>query len=348
MEGPMFLPQAQRRGELHFHLSKSLPYRSRIAIAFALIATGLTLQVFVMNTGTIWSKELLGDWRLHIGIGMALLGLGMVLVGVVMLLVKGYSSRPSPELSSERWRTCRREEVERIVQIDRNQRDWDVDSLDITNPAGIVALVGAFLLFGCLIEGLGYIASGMDYYVSSNYKYYLIPCVIVMLVPFWLSGTRSILKKGELVLKAGILLRLHKQFQTMEKQGERFQFQMLTRRGDESGLDTPADLKAGVTFQGASPEFLGVQMQITINEVQGSRHPYCYCIIVAKKGFPSDRFKMKGVPPSNVVVESSSERDTDVFVIRQRTTEDSGYHTGSTVIERILRYSLEEARKIVA
>ena len=39
----MLLPQAERRGEIHFYLAKSLPYGLRMAISFLLMAVGFLI-----------------------------------------------------------------------------------------------------------------------------------------------------------------------------------------------------------------------------------------------------------------------------------------------------------------
>jgi hypothetical protein len=168
---------------------------------------------------------------------------------------------------------------------------------------------------------------------------------VVMLAPFWFTGVRSILKNDRLVNKAALLLGIEEEFARVRHDGEEFEFQLQTApTGDQAG-QMPVDLKATIRFRDGPPAFLGLQMQISINSVQGKDYPYFYCVLVAKDEFGAIRV---GPPPKGLVVEPGEEAGVRVVVYRQQTTKNSGYHTDKGQARRILGFALQETRLALA
>lgn len=120
----------------------------------------------------------------------------------------------------------------------------------------------------------------------------------------------------------------------------------LLQVGKTARGDFPIDVRLKVKFQGAPDDFLGVQGQISINNVKSTEYPYFYCVIVAQKGFS---LLSKATLPEvkNLVIEHQPETDVDVIVIRQKTTKTSGYYTDSGQQEYILENALALARVVL-
>jgi len=317
----MWLPQAERRGEIQFYLAKSLPYGYRMAISLSLMALGLALQSG-LGGGRLW------------------LGLGLVLAGVVMLLSKGYENIVDESGSPGDWRTSRADEVRRILEINRRQKQWDQDAVDITCGRGITVIVVAAILVALIALFALFFSKTVAFMVAAN--------AAVVLIPFWVTGVRFILKNDQLVIKTEILLALARAFEKEKRDGEEFQFQMRTSQAANGSGEAPHDLKGVLLFHNGPPEFLGVQMQVTINNVQGKDYPYFYCVLVARREFGGLNGDKLAKPPRSVILEPETETDVDIVVIRRRTTRRSGYHTGSTMTRRIFRYALRQARGLVA
>jgi hypothetical protein len=168
-----------------------------------------------------------------------------------------------------------------------------------------------------------------------------------MILPFWLTGVRSILKNDRLVIKVRMLLGVEDAFQGMgPREAEQFQYQLQTAPDRDTGKDIPVDVKALLLREDAPESFLGLQMQVSINSVQGADYPYFYCVIVGRPELGL-QFAELGGRPSNLVVEPSHENGVDVIVIRQRTTKKSGYETKPRVANEIFRYALEQTRRIL-
>ena len=124
----MWLPTAERRAEIQFYIAKSLPYSIRLALAFGLIAAGFIVQVALLST-PIW-----------------FVGVAGVFAGVLLLLTKGYRNAAKPSRKKQDWRPARREEVERIVTINAEQKRWDRDFVDITCARGCFTFVAVLVL----------------------------------------------------------------------------------------------------------------------------------------------------------------------------------------------------------
>lgn len=315
----MWLPAAERRGEIHFHLGKSLPYGIRLVLAFGLVMVGLALQSILYG----------------LGLPGLVPGLALVFAGVVLLLPKGYENRPATGRPSAAWRSARREEVARIIEVNRKQQAWDRDAVDITSGIGLVTLIGVVAVLWATVGTIAGISETAAVFVAAN--------AAAMLLPFWLTGVRSILKNDKLVVKTETLMKMEDAFKAARPQeGEEFQYQMQTADTRSGEGAVPRDLKALVAFHKGSPDFLGLQMQIAINSVQGKDYPYFYCVLVAKTAFGGLRAPRS--LPDNVVAEPKREDDVDVLVIRQRTTKNSGYHTKTADAVRIFNLALNAAR----
>lgn len=110
--------------------------------------------------------------------------------------------------------------------------------------------------------------------------------------------------------------------------------------------EVPCDARVLIKIKDMNKNFIGVQFQVSINNVRNRKYPYFYGIIIAKKDF--DLFKkLRNLRNrDNTVFEFSEEEDVDVVVIRQKTTKTSGYYTDKSAIERIIYTSLQLVENI--
>jgi len=317
----MLLPAHERRGEIHFFVAKRLPYDVRLTVAFGLMAVGLMLEIVFLNS-------------------MFWVGLPAILAGVALLLTKGFDNTVVQKGVSQEWRPARREEVERIVALNKRQREWDRDAVDITCTRGFWVLAGLTIVV--VLAGLGL------WSFSKTAGIMLFANGVVMIIPFWVTGVRSILKNDKLVVKANMLIEINRAFERIKQTGEEFQYQIQTGEARDGRGDVPRDLKALLAFHDGPAEFLGVQMQIAINSVQGTDFPYFYCVLVARPEFGGLKLNEFRTLPKGIVLEPKRETDVDIMVIRQRTTKNSGYHTKVDIAANIFLYALHQARRLIA
>ncbi|MEO0136440.1 MAG: hypothetical protein ABIL86_02805 [candidate division WOR-3 bacterium] len=108
----------------------------------------------------------------------------------------------------------------------------------------------------------------------------------------------------------------------------------------------PNDTRILIKFLGAPPEFIGVQFQISINDVQGKKYPYCYCVIIARKSFGLFG-KFKPLELARITMETERSSDADVIIIRQTTTRNTGYYTDKSAQDYILNSSIAIAKRLI-
>lgn len=311
------LPEPQRQGDIKFIFGRSLPYFWRLAISIFMIAAGLLLQLYVNF----------------------ILGLFCLFVGTALILIRGYQVKPVLKKGSEKWNQVTPDEYTKVKLKAQDLRRWDLDSFDITNRLGcaVLFLVAAFCW-------------GMWFFVVYFLKspklagYWVVDCAVVIL-PHWITGVRDYLKKDKLVIKIELLEKIMGLLSTPSD------IQVLpmlsTEETTESNL-VPADARLLVRLLNTPDYFLGLQVQISINDVQGTSYPYLYAVLIFKKeaGILEKKKNFFQSPPPNVVFEPVGAGDVDVMVIRQKTTKSSGYATNFNQARLILQTALDLSRQI--
>jgi len=304
---------------LQFSLLKGLSYRRRLLIVALLAAAGLSLQVVFFS---FWA------------------GLPLLLAAVLCSWVVGFDNK----LDKRRfhhdvaWETAPFDRVATIVRLDRAGRRWDFSLLDISNATGgVVFLVG--LLGAIALAGLAFGKAGKPAAMIVGGDF-----VLLILVQ-WFSGMRSRFRQPDLVVKAEHALAVMRTLrEEVEREGE---LSVQLRMGGKSEERAPNDMKLSIRYPEAPAHFLGVQAQIVLNRVQGTPYPYFYAVVVTRQGHGLFAAARRVELPRGVILETKSEKDVDVAIIRQHTTKTSGYHTKPDVSGRILRTALEIARRAV-
>jgi hypothetical protein len=155
---------------------------------------------------------------------------------------------------------------------------------------------------------------------------------ILLLGPHWITGIRTTLTKPNMILKISKFKELIKKNHDVLS-GHDIEYYMLLA-GDDGRI--PDDVKIRIHIKGRHPDFLGLYGHIVTNEVNGTAYPYFYVVLVAKKGFGLEHAFNKFTPPKKITKEFKIEGDVEVFVIRQTTSETSGYHTSDKQMGVIL------------
>ncbi len=95
--------------------------------------------------------------------------------------------------------------------------------------------------------------------------------------------------------------------------------------------------------------FIGVQVQVAMNNVQGTDYPYLYCVVLGKEGFDLPRSRRRRHRRPGGTVEMVTERgrgdDASFLVIRQHADKAGGWHTEPVHIREIVQASVAEARE---
>ncbi len=325
------LPPPQKDGEIKFFFARSLPYRPRMLLVALLLAAGLGLQLTM------------GFWP-----GLALLAAGMLL-GVN----SGYDAAPRIT-GEETWEKVTPDEYAKVRLKADQLKAWDEDLFDGTNPAGIFGFAGA----GLLCAG-AYVAADSIFNFPFGYWVFFGLDAAVVLMPLWFIGTREYLRKDRLIIKIGML---EKVLAALSDPSDVQVQPMLSLDATKDGGKEPEDARLMVKLIGAPEDFYGLQVQLSINGVQGKDYPYLYCVLIAKAGSkllegwesfayqPETSFfsSLLGKGLTGLDYEPSRSGEVDIIVVRQHTTQTSGYFTPPDTALSVVDYSLKLARALVA
>jgi hypothetical protein len=169
-----------------------------------------------------------------------------------------------------------------------------------------------------------------------------------LLVPLWFNGIRTVWNPSEL-RKKGEALAAARAAAEMPAKGH-FDFipMLALRKGLRGSYPVDARLMLRPSREDASG-FLGVQIQVSINSVQGKDYPYLYAVVLGKGGFKlpgkAGRRRVGGV---ELVSEFGEKEGVHFNVIRQHADKGGGWHTERAQIDVIvaeaLRAGLEASR----
>jgi hypothetical protein len=134
---------------------------------------------------------------------------------------------------------------------------------------------------------------------------------------------------------------------------------------------TPLECKMMSNFKHAPAEFMGIQVQTSLNTVQGTDYPYTYAVLVAKLEFglkgkaqalvetpPRGGFRTRWGATDNekkeakyaqykdALVEIKKEGDVDIVVIRQNTS-GNGYRTSPDEAAAVFNKALDLSKTLL-
>ncbi|MDA8131403.1 MAG: hypothetical protein M0011_07865 [Elusimicrobia bacterium] len=336
------LPPPQKDGEIKFFIAGGLPYRARMALVLGLLAVGLGVQVT------------LGFWP----------GFIVLIFAQLLGMNSGYDA--APRISGEEsWARVTPDEYIKVRKRADELRRWDEDFFDATSTSGQVGL-GVTALACAIAYG---IAAATFSFPDGAWLPFGLDAA-VLLLPLWFIGTRDYLKKDKLIIKINAL----ENVMAALKPGSDVQVQpMLSLASTKSGGKEPEDARLMVKLVGAPEGFYGVQVQLSINSVQGKDFPYLYCVVLAKRGFgllkdyrdllpgrtekslmaSLSGFLLGGLSGPgggdvDLVYEPSSTGEVELIVVRRRTTKQSGYYTPPSAAMQVVNGALQLAKGLAA
>ena len=340
------LPDRERRHLLQFYLMPQLGYGPRVMWAGGVIVAALAIQI-------LWPSSPVA--------ASLVVSLPMLLAGNLLLLVQGYNLQPAYSVRRGDWEKTTREKFRDASRLQDKVASWDQAFADVTCPLGLVGLlmVGGMVavMTMALASNSGTVAWAPVFAVDAA----------VLLLPHWISGTRRGWRPVALRQQIDSLQTALRTLDSFEDPP--CQIQPMFEVAGKGDKRTPIAARVFVRFPDGPEDLLGLQYQVSINDVQGTKYPYLYAVIVARKSFGLlgepllecrrrlvPRGETGGVlawlgvtqPKDKLTVESSSEDDVDVIIIRQHTTKKSGYHTGGQAISNIARAAWQVASDLAA
>ena len=311
-------PDPERRDDIKFLFIKAMPYNMRVTLIVSCIVAGLMIQLFF----SFWP------------------GLILLALATAIGLVRGYDLKIEARDDSEKWDQVTPDEYKKVKAKQKDLARWDLDAFDITNPLGgtifVVLGIAAFLVLLVLLKQPGDVG-----------LYWALDC-LALLAPHWVTGVKGYLKQDRLIVKIKLL---EKVMEELAGPSDIQVLPMLATRATREERRFPTDARLMLRLIGAPAAFLGIQVQISINSVQGTDYPYLYCVLLARSDaglFAGWRDIVKKIPDfreSILPCEPSNEQGVDVMVIRQKTTMTSGYHTKPDQALFIVNFAVKVARR---
>jgi len=309
-------PTAAEGGSLSFRV----PFggiAQRFLVAGALLAAGLWLACFTEST---WHQRL---------------GYAIILAGHLPLWVRTQTNAPggATPKHEEVWAPVEDAWLERVLAHERRGEQWDTTPWDATNHRGKTVLVALLTA----LSAAPYVAG---VFLESGFLVRAGGAVPFLLVPLWLNGIRTVWNPSELRKKGEALAAARAAAEMPAKGFFDFIPMLALRKGLRGSYPVDARLMLRPSREDASG-FLGVQIQVSINSVQGKDYPYLYAVVLGKGGFSlpgkAGRRRVGGV---DLVSEFGEKEGVHFHVIRQHADKGGGWHTEKAQIDVIVAEAL--------
>lgn len=322
------LPDREERHKLQFFLFRQMGYVKRLTFAGGFIFLGLVIQA-------LWPSQTFTT--------MFVVTLPLLFVGTLFLVARGYDLTLKNVTTHGEWQKTTRDRFQRARDLEEKIKKWDEAAIDGTNTIGVFTFLAVAFGVAGVWFWLGHI---MD---QPHWAIVFAVDAGVLLLPHWFTGLRRGWKPVSLRQEVDAV---ETALNAIEHYGEPpCQIQPMFEMG---GADktAPVGARAFVRFPDAPEDFLGLQFQVSVNDVQGTKYPYLYAVLVAKQNFGlivkhADSIRARG-QFENLTIETNVEDDVEVIVIRQPTTKTSGYHTKDRVVRHIARFAWDCATEILA
>jgi len=274
-------------------------------------------------------------------------GLVLIVLGHALIWVRSQSTAPggATPRHEEIWAPVGEDWYQQVRDLEERAARWDATPFDLTNGRGFGVLLG--LLAAIAVGGLATAATaGFD----AGFR--LTVGAGLLLVPFWINGMRTTWNPSELEKKGEALQTALEAWQA--DGGSDFDpVPMLALREGRRGK-YPVDAK--LMLRPAAEDgsgFLGVQLQVAMNSVQGTDYPYLYAVVLGKDDpetvfrlpAPAEEGRAKARGVRRLVYESGQGDGARYLVIRQHADKRGGWHTDAAAIGRVVARALELGRQ---
>jgi len=319
-------------------LSALWPTRAEAAsLRFLLPMAGLEVRVVVAASFFVAGAA---AWCL-IPSPVSALGLVLVLAGHLPLWVRTQTTAPggaTPQ-HEEVWAPAEDDWLDRVLAHERRGAKWDTTPWDVSNLLGAVTLVGFLvLLFFTAALAAGTLL-GADGFLR------VLVAGALLIVPLWINGMRTTWNPSELRKKGEALAVARAEAERLGAGAFDPVPLLALREGRRGRYPVDARLMLRPAREDGSG-FLGVQIQVAMNGVQGTDYPYLYAVVLGKEGFDlpaaSGRHSFSGV---RLVVEPGKSEGVRYLVVRQHADKQGGWHTEPEHIRAIVGAALEKARE---
>ena len=284
--------------EMRYVISK-LAFPARLVILAVCGAAGLALQCLIPG-----------------GFGF-LPGIVVMVPGLLFMLAKNFRNKPM-DIGQEDWQPASVREFDRIrnnLQLTREKR------YSVIYRAGFGWFIAVVLFVIALVFSAGQRRLGALVCADA----------LVLLIPFLFTGNVSLWTPQELAFR----MRVFEPILSSEQAegGEIIITPYLKLDKDKEGHQVPEDIRLMVEPRRKPADFLGVQMQVAVNNGPNGSVPYMYSVFLCKgKG---DTYQaLSAARYGDYEREPGGDKDYGYIVVRQKTS-GTGYHTTDADVRRL-------------
>jgi hypothetical protein len=270
---------------------RNIAFPVRLAAYAGLAALGMALQILLP------------------GAGGTILGALAMIPGIVLIWPKGYRNKPM-DLGFEDWQPVSAAEFTRVQ-----------DNLALTKQGKFPVLYKTG--FGVFILVIIVLLIPAAWIFASDILALFFLDAAILLLPLLLGSNVRLWTPKELAFKMHGFETIVKNEQT--EGGEIVITPYLRLDKDTEGRRIPEDIRLMVEPRRKPQDFLGVQIQIAINNGPNGPVPYMYAVFLCKgKGDTYRRLEKEDF--GGMVTEPGGDADYGFIVVRQQTS-GKGYHT---------------------
>ncbi|MBN1863698.1 MAG: hypothetical protein JW808_02230 [Victivallales bacterium] len=320
---------SEERGVVSFKFMRNMRYGKRILLSAALIASGFAIQILLPS--------------------LFIFGCAVLLCGNLLLLVNGYDNRVQfgKYNADSKWEKVDKAKFMELREMQNKMNEWDRSPTDSSNPLGCLCML---IVMGTCAVMIFFSSMGEPLFIAGVN-------IAILLLPHWITGLKLMTMVLDHNLEAKINV-ISKVIEDAEAKlaDHKIEYYMLLTGKD---VKIPKDVKFRVAIKDAHPDFIGLYGQVVLNDVQGKKYPYFYTVLVAKAGYGLD-IKVKTAPDAKdekffgallgkvrgttkINKRRTMQKDVEVLVIRQHTTEKSGYYTSRKAVLDIFLAGLKSA-----
>jgi hypothetical protein len=270
----------------------------------------------------------------------ALLGLLVILAGHLVLWVRTQTTAPGGATPAHEdvWAPVEEDWLERVEALEERGARWDVTPWDVSNRTGCLALLGVvFLLFA-----LGLLLLWLP---GGEWMLGFFAAAAVLVAPLWFNGMRTTWNPSELRKKGEALAVAREAARTLAGGDFDLVPTLAVREGRRGKYPVDARLMLRPAREDETG-FLGVQVQVAMNNVRGTDYPYLYTVVLGK-----EPFQFQGVPGRqtvngvDTVFEKGAGEGVRYVVVRQHADTRGGWHTQADDVRGLLATALDTARR---
>ena len=243
--------------------------------------------------------------------GLAFLGIILVASAAAVMFAKSYRNKPE-DLGYEDWKPVSFAEYQK-VRTNLEQSKKNRLSLYYKPGAKVLLIVpGLVLLFFSFFFG---IAGGLEYLPRAVIN------IIILALPLTFSGLIKLWIPRELAMKVSAFYPIAVESQD----GDLVITPYLRFDRDKEGREIPEDIRFMVELRRNPEDFVGIQLQVAINNGPNGAVPYMYAVYLCRgKGATYRRFSAMDF--GGYVTEAGGDSEYGTVVVRQRTS-GGGYYT---------------------